>query len=450
MYKLTFTLQQHTPIIHFQHDQEGATLRATEVKPKLDRFISTVLGNSDYNKGINIAKSKNWLISEPSALNYKITFTPDRNQKTDIQSFHRNAPMYFANLRRETQKHFVMAKSIKVIIASFVKDLIDCISQYICQFFSETDFGTRQSKGYGSFEITEINEKPVTYEPQNYKFRFEIKTTDWQETLMQINLFYKSLRSGINEISRQNYSEPHDDRASKQIQTISRFYFKPLIFLYAKHLNKQWDKRTIKQTYFASNYIYRRPSSKERNQFGDDRIEELSFFRQKEKYPASDILSFLETKKADDFFLDFKDVFGLSSSEEWGAYDKTIIKGNATDNSSPANFREKDKKSPDLVERFHSPIQFKPLGRKDRFIVYVNYKELPIEYKGQKFVVYDNKLKSNPRLCLQIPDSFTFQEFFSFLLNKVNFDITKHVEKKFQREAEFVILENIYSQIQTA
>lgn len=39
MYKLEFTLKQHTPLIHFQHDQAGATLRATEVKPKLDQFI---------------------------------------------------------------------------------------------------------------------------------------------------------------------------------------------------------------------------------------------------------------------------------------------------------------------------------------------------------------------------------------------------------------------------
>ncbi len=32
----TFTLKQHTPIIHFQHDQEGSKLQATEVKPKPD------------------------------------------------------------------------------------------------------------------------------------------------------------------------------------------------------------------------------------------------------------------------------------------------------------------------------------------------------------------------------------------------------------------------------
>ena len=39
MQKLEFTLKQHTPLIHFQHDQAGATLRATEVKPKLDQFL---------------------------------------------------------------------------------------------------------------------------------------------------------------------------------------------------------------------------------------------------------------------------------------------------------------------------------------------------------------------------------------------------------------------------
>lgn len=45
MYKLTFTLKQHTPIIHFQHDQAGATLRASEVKPKLDKFIIEQMGD---------------------------------------------------------------------------------------------------------------------------------------------------------------------------------------------------------------------------------------------------------------------------------------------------------------------------------------------------------------------------------------------------------------------
>jgi len=54
-YKLTFKLKQHTPIIHFQHDQHGTTLRATEIKPKLDRFLNEnafgeILNFDKYNK----------------------------------------------------------------------------------------------------------------------------------------------------------------------------------------------------------------------------------------------------------------------------------------------------------------------------------------------------------------------------------------------------------------
>lgn len=44
MYKIEFKLKQHTPLIHFQHDQHGATLRASELKPKLDKFLIRKLG----------------------------------------------------------------------------------------------------------------------------------------------------------------------------------------------------------------------------------------------------------------------------------------------------------------------------------------------------------------------------------------------------------------------
>lgn len=44
MYKLEFELEQHTPIIHFQARDAGATLRASEAKPKLDKFILTQIG----------------------------------------------------------------------------------------------------------------------------------------------------------------------------------------------------------------------------------------------------------------------------------------------------------------------------------------------------------------------------------------------------------------------
>lgn len=74
MAKLTVTLKQHTPLIHFQPNQEGATLRASEVKPKLDRYILTQLGNDDYQSGINLARNNGWLIGagQHASLNYKM------------------------------------------------------------------------------------------------------------------------------------------------------------------------------------------------------------------------------------------------------------------------------------------------------------------------------------------------------------------------------------------
>ena len=66
MYKLEFTLKQHTPIIHFQHDQEGATLRATEVKPKLDRFIIEKVFHNEFEECKNFQVGYN--PQEPSEL----------------------------------------------------------------------------------------------------------------------------------------------------------------------------------------------------------------------------------------------------------------------------------------------------------------------------------------------------------------------------------------------
>ncbi|KAA6310435.1 hypothetical protein EZS27_038260, partial [termite gut metagenome] len=95
MKKLTVTLKQHTPLIHFQHEQEGATLRSSEVKPRLDRFLFPIIGGNEnyiqYDKeqafkekidfdsrtklerGILIAKNKNWLVGsgQHNSLDFK-------------------------------------------------------------------------------------------------------------------------------------------------------------------------------------------------------------------------------------------------------------------------------------------------------------------------------------------------------------------------------------------
>ena len=41
MYKLNFTLKQHTPLINFLND-DSSTLRASEFKPKFDKYLIKV------------------------------------------------------------------------------------------------------------------------------------------------------------------------------------------------------------------------------------------------------------------------------------------------------------------------------------------------------------------------------------------------------------------------
>ena len=62
-FKLEFKLKQHTPLIHFQHDQSGATLRATELKPKLDKFVLMKIGKDLYEKFFKNYTIKQWDLS---------------------------------------------------------------------------------------------------------------------------------------------------------------------------------------------------------------------------------------------------------------------------------------------------------------------------------------------------------------------------------------------------
>ncbi|MBX7226366.1 MAG: hypothetical protein K1X55_10070 [Chitinophagales bacterium] len=206
MYTLQFTLKQHTPIIHFQHDQHGATLRATEVKPKLDRFILEKLGKEDYNEGIKKAKEGGYLKDENKpALTYSLQITSDAFYMEKIPKLY---PCYFANMGEETQKkHFVFGDKIKVNLHCSDKDVYNLLRQYFSDFLVCTNFGTRQSKGFGSFAVESM--QVADYErvlKQNFgtvykiywnnrsifKLEEEHKSIFWK-----IDNEYKMLKSGL-------------------------------------------------------------------------------------------------------------------------------------------------------------------------------------------------------------------------------------------------------------
>jgi hypothetical protein len=500
MYKLEFTLKQHTPIIHFQHDQDGATLRATEVKPKLDRFLIEKLQLTEMvqkgGKVVEVSKQiyKSWFNSEDHlSLDYKLKIEPNTSEQINIEDRHKNSPMYFANMGNKPEeiakyKHFKFTENeITCSIFSFNSkkiqeiNLLKAIEDNIYRFFFLNNFGTRQSKGYGSFEVVKLNGVIIDKKPKKEDFNYLItlnNTSDWETALFQVSYFYKALRSGINLIDKQNYTNPRNvnNEYYLDLNTTSKYYIKPLIFLFAKSNNEQWDKKTIKQTYLDSNVIRKFNSSgNEKLQFiqkhyltedyvnrnkKDFFVNEIGLQTQISKHNSPDVLVFTSSIGANGCYYDFKDLFGLASEESWKSYDKTIIKENVRKSSKSNLILNKKKKDDDYIERFKSPLIFKLIKEENSYNVYIIFEDLPKEYIGSKYSVFPKNTGS--KLVLEIPN-FSMTNLFDFIKDNSLFKISDYLptlkkytgnnyrEKEKYEELEIInsIIRSFLTQIQS-
>lgn len=243
MYKLEFTLKQHTPIIHFQHYQEGATLRASEVKPKLDRFIMTQIGKEKI--------PKDWFsIADRDSLAYKLVILPIKSDKYIVANrMSGGAPgqkrvltnagwnciefsSYFAqekeigelfinNITKENNKkvnHFQLvndfqikvtklktlglftADDLKIRFTCYNEALKRAIAEHLISFFISHNFGTRQTKGFGCFLPKNITDQDIIkYLKENKKIKGIFKlsnSSSFESKLKKINDDYTRLKRG--------------------------------------------------------------------------------------------------------------------------------------------------------------------------------------------------------------------------------------------------------------
>lgn len=179
-----YKLVQHTPLIHFQHSEPHACLRATEVKPKLDRFLIEQLEKDDR---FGDGRWKKWFVGDGSqqSFDYMMRITPNSEQVDRTQSIERaiaraehrppNASLheihknYFGNMSsgnniqdtiRGTFKESLFYKDgLTLTIRCFIPELLTFIDEHIRGFFMMHNFGTRQRKGFGSFTV-DISTKP--------------------------------------------------------------------------------------------------------------------------------------------------------------------------------------------------------------------------------------------------------------------------------------------------
>ncbi len=242
-FKLIVPLKQHSPLIHFQHDQPGATLRATELKPKLDKFLITKVFKDDFQEYkkflVEYDKKKADETDLHKALDYKIKIISPVVQGKEFKH-----SLFFGNIGKQENKIQSVSvpenEEIKLEIVCLREGLIDKIKSCLPEFFAVTNFGTRQDKGFGSFYSSEkdssLYKDIMTVLPGGTPF-IEIKSIDDIMVFSTVAYYYKRLKSGINP-SYNAQCKPGYQKA---------YLYK---YLDAKH-DYTWEKRWIKETFFG-------------------------------------------------------------------------------------------------------------------------------------------------------------------------------------------------------
>jgi hypothetical protein len=436
MYKLEFTLKQHTPLIHFQHEQEGATLRATEVKPKLDKFIIEKQGGwKEIPTGWRIGKEN----AQHEALDYRLRIIVPSNVNLmwfpEDNKIPLTFPCFFATMGDENKDKYKLCCSdtpIKLEINALNDDLREEILKNICSFFMTHTFGTRQSKGFGffypqkeslAFHDTDYYQTPTS----TYSFSIDLNQNDnfWEIkrcVFESIDLFYRLLRSGLNRKKGARFISKTINGRNEQISNRgTNYYCKPVIFQYLRSKSTQWDKKTIKSFFFDQDYYKRKKLDRRERELLDNNgikawyILERGLPQQKLVHQGSDLLHF---SSPEPHFL-WRDLFGLSTEESWRSYSMNI--GKTHGKKVEQEWCPKGNNDPDKIARFRSPIQFIPYFSDDKKSCSVLFfcNEIPKEYRAATFIVTDG----TSSLPLKIGDMNSIEPIIDWLLIPGNFEL---------------------------
>jgi len=371
MYKLTFELKQHTPLIHFQPEQKGATLRASELKPRFDRFFLKKSGGNSYDKGVKLAIKRNLLIkgTDNFSLDYKMKIIATICNECIIEP----PQPYFGNLDNEDNHKqrkltSISREPIVIELRTNCSNLFDTsfISLFE-EFIFTNNFGCRASKGFGSFTVEKVDPIPADYTSTNhlevfYKYSFSIPfetndKCDFSYLFQYIDLLSKLIRGGYN---------------------INGLYIKPLLFLYALDKGWQWDKKSIKQFFFNTPL----------------------FLPPRYVTDINSPVGYFSAKRVGGNLPMIRSILGLATSQKWKS-----ISVSTTDVNGE-------------IIRNTSPIFYKPVIRENKFIIYFDWCESNNGIWGKSFIT--NYSGSNSEdLHLTVPQKADFKpnDFMEFIVN---------------------------------
>jgi hypothetical protein len=224
-FKYAPKLKQHTPIIHFQSNESGATLRATELKPKFDRFLKKYVFNNE-------KEYKKFLIKDKEAFDYKVKIKPPKYSrkilyKTYLSTRERNQNdkrigPYFGDF------YGIEHSDVEIEFFSFNTELIKIIKENFEDFLIYESFGNRSNKGFGNYTLATTSKEK--FEQSIRKYFILIKKEENEAPLKWILDNYQVLKSGKN-------------RPYKKSKLMEHFLKRGI------HWEKRWIKRVLKESY---------------------------------------------------------------------------------------------------------------------------------------------------------------------------------------------------------
>lgn len=421
MFKISVPIQQCTPIIQFQSEQFGATLRATELKPKLDRYLIRVLQLTETNEkngeSVEVPKAnyKDWFLNKDKhlALDYKVkiiakgeqdkylpysihlnsnkkrslTYKLEDKYIDDIKIlcpcpfFANNNSIKFAGQNIETVdfdnlKFAVLQQpneKFEIEFFSYIPELVQQIETSIARFFALENFGTRQSKGFGCFSVVgksyDAFFKNLDKDLFNTDCIFRWDFKNWEKpgnswsnnTPTDFNNFFDKLSAFYNVLkSGQNHNG----------------YFKSELMKYFYHQPNRvrWEKAKIKSE-LRERKKHENIWNNLKHKGNENRIETSPFNN-------NDIFNYIRA------------LLGLAEFIEF---------------TLPHNERQKIHIKNKKIERFRSPITFKFDGNKAYLICYKIPEQL---HQNGKYKFALDKDFEQVLDELEIPADFSLDTFF--------------------------------------
>lgn len=411
MEKIVVKLGQDTPMWHFQGAFDDCCLRATEVKPKLDRFLLAKLDEGELSVNGCALTSRDdvpstwWANEDKTAFNYKMRISaqsrsiiesqvPDLDRRTGQQKTDRNGkpvfrnlyPIYFARVGADETGDMELVKMSGIRVELIVSDdrLAECIEPIIPAFFASHSFGARQDKGFGCFRVSGAGS---TGKLSGASYYFIVPACNnsedkYQSLFQHINYFHKVIRSGVNERG---------------------CYVKSMMYHYAKDKGDDWDKPVIRTAFNFKNVLYRFIC-------GNVHIDELYDMDRRKVTNRDGSIKPVRNSLSDEYERNhelmgkknlYRDALGLSTSQDWISY------GNKVKTSLHGKENEE--------VRFKSPVDYRPVPTTDGgFIVYIIIHELPDELRQSRFDISCDK--SRERLeGMKISGAISISDYFDFI-----------------------------------